>query len=124
MASMKEAGPDNAAALRGIFLSPLCLLLVCCPLGVLGGQLGLGDSSVFWLNFLAMIPLAKILGDATEELAACLRNDMLSGLLNATFGNAVEMIMTVAFLRTHYIHVHKYVCVYIYIYICIYYIMI
>jgi Ca2+/H+ antiporter len=26
---------------------------------------------------------------------------MLSGLLNATFGNAVELIMVIAFLRTH-----------------------
>jgi Ca2+:H+ antiporter len=48
-----------------------------------------------------MIPLAKILGDATEELALSLKNDMLSGLLNATFGNAVEMIMTVSFLQQH-----------------------
>eukprot|EP00747_Dinoflagellata_sp_TGD_P087543 gnl/TRDRNA2_/TRDRNA2_163667_c0_seq2.p1 gnl/TRDRNA2_/TRDRNA2_163667_c0~~gnl/TRDRNA2_/TRDRNA2_163667_c0_seq2.p1 ORF type:complete len:400 (-),score=87.83 gnl/TRDRNA2_/TRDRNA2_163667_c0_seq2:97-1164(-) len=48
-----------------------------------------------------MVPLAKILGDATEELAACLQNDMLSGLLNATFGNAVEMIMTINLLINH-----------------------
>merc|ERR1740123_574232 len=48
-----------------------------------------------------MIPLAKILGDATEELALSLKNDMVSGLLNATFGNAVEMIMTITFLRNH-----------------------
>jgi Ca2+:H+ antiporter len=46
-----------------------------------------------------MIPLAAILGDATEALAAAIKNDTLSGLLNATFGNAVELIMTIMFLR-------------------------
>jgi Ca2+:H+ antiporter len=46
-----------------------------------------------------MVPLAKILGDATEELAAGLRNDMLAGLLNATFGNVVELVLTVQTLR-------------------------
>lgn len=46
-----------------------------------------------------MVPLAKILGDATEELAAGLKNDMLAGLLNATFGNAVEMVIMIQTLR-------------------------
>merc|ERR1719316_2502080 len=61
----------------------------------------------FWLNFFAMIPLAKILGDATEELAAGLKNDMLAGLLNATFGNAVEVVMTIQTLRANLIDVVK-----------------
>merc|ERR1712107_67874 len=56
---------------------------------------GWGDSWCFWLNFFAMIPLAKFLGDATEELAVGPNNDTVGGLLNATFGNAVEMILTV-----------------------------
>jgi len=41
---------------------------------------------------LAIIPLAKLIGDSTEEIA--LRtNQTLGGLLNATFGNAVELIL-------------------------------
>lgn len=95
----KMAKIDNKEGIKQIFLSPLCILLVCSPLGILSGLLKWGDSLTFWFNFFAMIPLAKILGDATEELAINLKNDMLSGLLNATFGNAVEMIMTVALLR-------------------------
>lgn len=89
--------------LHTIILSPkwaACLLL-CAPAGIACGVMQRGDGYIFWLNFLALIPLAKILGDATEELAASLNNDMLSGLLNATFGNAVEMIMTVTFLMNH-----------------------
>merc|ERR1719277_2910564 len=91
----------NMQGLMDIFYSPICGLLICVPFGILSPYLGWDPSWTFWLNFFAMIPLAKILGDATEELALSLKNDMLSGLLNATFGNAVEMIMTITFLRNH-----------------------
>lgn len=47
---------------------------------------------IFSLNFLAIIPLAKLLGDATEQSALKL-GPTLGGLLNATFGNAVELIV-------------------------------
>jgi len=40
----------------------------------------------------AMIPLAGLLGDATEELAAH-AGPRIGGLLNATFGNAAELIV-------------------------------
>jgi len=45
------------------------------------------------------VPLAKIIGDATEELDASLSDPMLSGLINASFGNAVEMIISISALR-------------------------
>lgn len=97
----KTAKKANGEGFKHIILSPICVLLVFFPLGVASYYLHWGETLTFWFNFLAMIPLAKILGDATEELAGNLKNDMLSGLLNATFGNAVEMIMTIAFLRKH-----------------------
>ncbi|KFG30573.1 putative manganese resistance 1 protein, partial [Toxoplasma gondii p89] len=53
---------------------------------------------VFICNFLALIPLASLLGNATEELALH-TGEIIGGLLNATFGNAVEMIMSVQALR-------------------------
>ena len=41
---------------------------------------------------IAIMPLALLMGHATEEIA--LRtSESLGGLLNATFGNAVEMII-------------------------------
>merc|ERR1712232_1156537 len=61
----------------------------------------------FWLNFFALVPLAKVLGDATEQLDASIKNPMVSGLLNATFGNAVEMIVSVQALRIGNIMVVK-----------------
>lgn len=46
----------------------------------------------FTLNFIAIVPLASLLAFATEELAVPL-GQTLGGLLNATFGNAVELIV-------------------------------
>jgi Ca2+:H+ antiporter len=46
-------------------------------------------------NFLALIPLALVLGDVTEDLAVRF-GDTVGGLINATFGNVVEMILSVA----------------------------
>lgn len=53
---------------------------------------------MFILNFLALIPLALLLGDVTEDLAVRF-GDTVGGLLNATFGNVVEMILSIAALR-------------------------
>lgn len=53
---------------------------------------------IFTQNFLALIPMALLLGDVTEDLAVRF-GDMVGGLLNATFGNVVEMILSIAALR-------------------------
>jgi len=97
----------DGQGLTAILLHPLCVLLVCFPLGVASEFLNWGDIPTFWLNFLGLIPLAKILGDATEELAAGLKNDMLAGLLNATFGNAVEVVIMAMTLKAGLIDVVK-----------------
>lgn len=94
-------------ALKSILLHPFSLLLVCFPLGIYSGIKEWDALYVFWFNIIAMIPLAKILGDATEELADAIQNDTLSGLLNATLGNAVEMILTVQTLRKGLLDVVK-----------------
>lgn len=69
------------------------VFLVFVPLGILGGLLGWDPTAVFVLNFLAIVPLAALLSFATEELAAKL-GQTLGGLMNATFGNAVELIVS------------------------------
>jgi Ca2+:H+ antiporter len=53
---------------------------------------------VFAASSLAIIPLAGWLGRATEQLAERL-GEGLGGLLNATFGNAAELIIALAALR-------------------------
>lgn len=74
------------------------LLLVCVPLSWAASSLRWGAVPVFALNFTSLIPLALVLGQITEDLA--LRyGDTIGGLINATFGNVVEMILTVSALR-------------------------
>lgn len=49
---------------------------------------------VFVLNFIAIIPLAALLSSGTEEVALY-SGEVIGGLLNATFGNAVELIVSI-----------------------------
>ncbi|KAL9095553.1 MAG: hypothetical protein Q9165_001985 [Trypethelium subeluteriae] len=70
------------------------VLLIFVPAGIITGALGINPTAVFILNFLAIIPLASLLSFATEELAAKL-GQTIGGLLNATFGNAVELIVSI-----------------------------
>jgi Ca2+:H+ antiporter len=53
---------------------------------------------VFVASALAIVPLAGWLGHATEQLATRL-GEGVGGLLNATFGNAAELIIAFAALR-------------------------
>jgi len=76
----------------------LNVLLVFVPLGFLAEKLHWGAAAVFGINFLAIVPLAKLLGDATEQASLKL-GQTLGGLLNATFGNAVELIVGIVALQ-------------------------
>lgn len=69
------------------------VLLVFVPIGIIAGELGWSPTAVFILNFIAIVPLASLLSFATEELSAKL-GQTLGGLCNATFGNAVELIVS------------------------------
>jgi Ca2+:H+ antiporter len=81
-------GPEGASMLQiGIYA-----LLVFVPLAFLVSFLHLGELPLFITAAAAIIPLAKILGTATEELVVRV-GPGIGGLLNATFGNAVELII-------------------------------
>ncbi len=68
------------------------ILLVFVPLGIIAGAAGWNPTTVFILNFFAIVPLAAVLSFATEEISLKL-GETMGGLLNATFGNAVELIV-------------------------------
>jgi Ca2+:H+ antiporter len=70
------------------------VLLIFAPVAIAGEFLGWSPTIVFWSAALAVIPLAGILGEATEELAAH-TGPQLSGFLNGTLGNAAELIITI-----------------------------
>ena len=53
---------------------------------------------IFIASTLAILPLARWMGDATEQLATHF-GEGVGGLLNATFGNAAELIIALAALR-------------------------
>ncbi|ORX39898.1 Sodium/calcium exchanger protein-domain-containing protein [Kockovaella imperatae] len=78
-----------------VFGSWLNLLIVAVPLCIVADVLKWPAAARFSTSFLAIVPLAKLLGDATEQLSMeC--GQTLGGLLNATFGNAVELIVAIA----------------------------
>ena len=80
------------------------LLLVFVPLGIIAGHQEWSAPWVFSLNFCAIIPLAAVLSFATEEIASRL-GETLGGLVNATFGNAVELIVSIVALKAGEIEV-------------------
>jgi Ca2+:H+ antiporter len=91
-------------ALSDIFLQWLNLLLIFVPIGLAAKKYEMSSAVIFGCNFFAIIPLASLLGAATEALAVH-TGQILGGLLNATFGNAVEMIMCVQAVKAGLIHV-------------------
>ncbi|GLI64419.1 hypothetical protein VaNZ11_007630 [Volvox africanus] len=84
---------DYLATKEIILSSWFNLLLICVPLGWASAFLGWGSIPTFTLNFLSLIPLALILGDITEDLAVRF-GDIVGGLINATFGNVVEIMVS------------------------------
>ncbi|PGH16923.1 calcium/proton exchanger [Polytolypa hystricis UAMH7299] len=78
-------------------------LLVFVPLGIILGAINrsqghnssISPTVVFSINAVAIIPLASLLGFATENVASKL-GDKIGALLNVTFGNAVELIIFIA----------------------------
>eukprot|EP00930_Biecheleria_cincta_P042790 TRINITY_DN29444_c0_g1_i1.p1 TRINITY_DN29444_c0_g1~~TRINITY_DN29444_c0_g1_i1.p1 ORF type:complete len:798 (+),score=129.90 TRINITY_DN29444_c0_g1_i1:171-2564(+) len=90
--------------LRGIIFQKINVLLLFVPAGIITPILGFDSGLVFALNFLGIIPLASLLGSATEALAVH-TGQLVGGLLNATFGNAVEMIMCVQAIKAGLIRV-------------------
>ena len=73
---------------------PLAFLLLALPLTLAAQLLGWSPVLVFTLTALGIIPLASYIGEATEDLAAH-TGPRLGALLNATLGNAAELIITI-----------------------------
>lgn len=105
MASKSRA---PAVAIRSLFRGEnlLTLLLVFVPLAALAEWLHWGATTVFLFSAIAIIPLAGLMGKATEVLAERLGAG-IGGLLNATFGNAAELIIALVALYRGYYDVVK-----------------
>src|SRR5437867_1708951 len=69
-------------------------LLLLVPVAILLGLLHAPPTLVFLCSATAIVPLAGIMGRATERLAGT-AGPGIGGLLDATFGNAAELIIAV-----------------------------
>src|SRR5499426_1389109 len=74
------------------------LLLIFVPIAIVLELIHANPIAIFAASGLAIIPLAGWMGRATEHLAEKIGQG-LGGLLNATFGNAAELIIALMALR-------------------------
>ncbi len=82
------------------------VLLLFIPVSLAAHFLEWGELVVFITAGLAILPLAAWMGAATEEIAVVV-GPLLGGLLNATFGNATEMIIALIALKAGLVDVVK-----------------
>lgn len=84
-----------ASQLRATILNSwINVLILAAPAGIALHVVKANPIAIFVVNFIAIIPLAAMLSYATEEIA--LRTgETIGGLLNASFGNAVELIVAI-----------------------------
>ena len=81
-------------------------LVVFVPVALILAFLRADSTAIFITAALGIIPLAGILGEATDALAT--RAGTRAGaLLNATFGNAAELIITITAIRAGLLNVVK-----------------
>ena len=75
------------------------VLLVALPFAILAELIHWSPIAVFIITAVAIIPLAGYIGAATEVLAYH-TSPRIGGLLNATLGNAAELIITIVAIRS------------------------
>jgi Ca2+:H+ antiporter len=103
--SPSSSGPEE----KGSFLNAdrvfMGLLVVALPAAIIAHFMHLGTPT-FILCAVALVPLARLMGEATEVIAHKLGSG-LGGLMNASFGNAAELIIALAALRSGQMEVVK-----------------
>lgn len=103
--ALHPGSPTNLHSIKNfLFSSYLNALLIAVPLSFLSKYLEWGSQANFVISFIAIIPLASLLGDATEQVALKV-GSTLGGLLNATFGNAVEAIVGIVALSQNQLRI-------------------
>ena len=99
--SSVKVGIEFARSVKVVlFSTKICILLLFVPIALALGHAGgnISPGPIFFFSVLAIVPLAERLGFVTEEVAAH-TNETLGGLLNATFGNVTELIVSLMALR-------------------------
>ncbi|KAJ6605779.1 hypothetical protein B0H10DRAFT_2440150 [Mycena sp. CBHHK59/15] len=87
---------ETCRQLRHIFRSWINVLLIFVPVGITLGAARASLIAVFIACFMAIIPLAGQISDATENISAKQRcRKWLGSFLNTSFGNATELIISI-----------------------------
>ena len=92
--------------LRAALASPINALLIAAPISWVLELQAPGSAWVFLTAAVSLIPLAGLIGLGTEELARR-SGPAFGGLLNATFGNAAELIIAIVALNEGHIALVK-----------------
>ena len=92
--------------LHSFFKNPFSYLILAFPLALIAQWAHWGAIWVFLFSALGMIPMAGFIGEATEVLATY-SGPKVGGLLNATLGNAAELIITLVAVRAGYLELVK-----------------
>jgi len=93
-------------AVRALTANKLNLLIVAAPISWVLHLISPESSWVFLLTAVSLVPLAGIIGLGTEELASR-SGPAFGGFLNATFGNAAELIIAVVALNQGHVELVK-----------------
>src|SRR4029079_4620781 len=92
--------------LRAMLSSPLNVLLLAAPASWIADWTAPGSPWVFITAAVSLVPLAGLIGQGTEHLAAR-SGPAWGGFLNATFGNAAELIIALVALRNGHVALVK-----------------
>jgi Ca2+:H+ antiporter len=86
--------------------SIIYFFLVFVPITVILDLVHADHNIIFIISVIALIPLAKLIGDSTEHLSTHY-GSTLGSLLNVTFGNAAEIIIAVVAINAGLIELVK-----------------
>lgn len=86
----KAKNPEGTSIIKKLLLG----MLIFIPVAALAKITNQSEIIIFITSALAIIPLADLIGEATEELSLH-TGPRVGGLLNATLGNAAELIITI-----------------------------
>ncbi|KAK9168149.1 hypothetical protein Syun_000289 [Stephania yunnanensis] len=85
----------------------LSVLFLVIPVAIIAKHLHFGKPWVFALSLIALTPLAERISFLTEQIALC-TGPTVGGLLNASCGNATELIISLLALNAKKLEVVKY----------------
>jgi len=98
-----EMAAPSSGAMAKFLRSPMNWLLIFIPITIaLEHVEGVSAPLIFFSAALSIVPIAAMIVSATEQLAVR-TGDAVGGLLNATFGNAPELIISIVALKAGYL---------------------